>query len=189
MEAQSFRAREPDWDKLEDSSGAVGVPVVHPRPVTSPRAFAFKSEARLEARRAAKQRKQEQQKDAGIKPQKRIQRERRKPLLNRGPNRTLSSEPTLTTPASPHFSIDKLSKTRAQQRAERAERRAKEAQEKAQRKREKEERAELAITEAYENTRFRFKPPSVRYAQHAAAHHPSIHLANLCIDRCAVICR
>jgi hypothetical protein len=176
MEAQSsFHAREPDWDALEDSSGAVGVPVVHPKPVTSPKAFAFRSEARLEARRAAKQRQQEQQKDAGINPQKRIQRERRKPLLSRGPNRTLSAEPTLTTPASPHFSTHDLSKIRAQQRAERAERRAKEAEEKARRKREKEERTELEIAEAYENSRFRFKPPSVRRAHDTAAHHAATY--------------
>ena len=172
MEAPVFRAREPDWDKLEDSSGATGVPVVPPKPVTSPKAFAFKSEARLAERRAAKQRQQErQQKNESIHPQKSIQRQQRKPLSKRAVNPARSIETRLTTPASPHFSIDALRTTRAQQRAERAERRAKEEEENARRKRAKEERIEQEIAEAYERSRFRFKPPSVRCSFVAWAHH------------------
>lgn len=154
MEMRPFRAREPQWDVLEDSSGAAGVPRVLPKSLTSPKAFAFKSEARIEARRAAKQK---QQKDETTRPQKRTQRQQ-----NHRPNRTAPAEPTLTTPASPHFSIEDLSTTRAQQRAERAERRALAEEQKARLKREKEEQAEQEIADAYEKNRFRFKPPGVR---------------------------
>lgn len=170
MDTQSFRAREPNWERLEDSSGAVGVPVVLPKPVTSPKAFAFKSEARLKERRAAKQRRREQAQES-LHAQKHTQRERRKPLSTHCPNRTVSAESKLTTPASPRLSVNKLCSTRAQQRAERAERRAKEAELKARLKREKEEQAELEIAEAYEKNRFRFKPPSVSSAPLASTRH------------------
>ena len=83
---------------------------------------------------------------------------------------TQPAEPALTNPASPHFSIDDLCTTRARQRAERAERRAKEAEEKARRKRLKEEREEEELAQAYERSRFRFKPPSVRCALYTSLH-------------------
>ena len=69
----------------------------------------------------------------------------------------------------------------------RAERRAQEAEEKARRKREKEERAELEIAEAYENSRFRFKPPSVGWTPRYRTH--AVNCFLMWSDCCAAICR
>jgi len=156
---QPFRAREPDWKKLEDPSGAIGVPLVLPKPVTSPKAFSFRSEERIAARRAARDAKAE----AG--PTKAIRRQRKPLSTGQAPARTASAPLALTTPESPHFSnhIDDPSraKTRAQQRAERAARRAAAEEEKARLKREKAEQEEFEAQAEYEKSRFHFKPPPV----------------------------
>ena len=76
-----------------------------------------------------------------------------------------ASKAPLTVPESPAFAIDAVAKTRVQQRAERAARRAAAEEEKARLSREKELQEEEARAEAYEKSRFHYKPPKTDFGK------------------------
>ena len=95
-EARPFRAREPNWDVLENPLGDSGVPLVAPAPVTSPRAFAFRSDARSGRRRAARA--------AAKNPAAAEKPARRKRKVPDAPAAEETQPRKLTVPRSPHLS-------------------------------------------------------------------------------------
>jgi len=95
-EARPFRAREPNWEVLENPLGDSGVPLVAPAPITSPRAFAFRSDARSGRRRAARA--------AAKNPAAAEKPARRKRKVPDAPAAEETQPRKLTVPRSPHLS-------------------------------------------------------------------------------------